>query len=84
MTMKTEITVDTHRTLTSQGRSLYGLALCGGCGEQVQMVTVDEAVILARRGSRAIYRLIEVRRLHFTETADRMVLICLNSLENLS
>lgn len=44
------------------------------------MVTADEAAILAGVSPRAIYQLMEARKLHFIETPDRLVLICLNSL----
>lgn len=82
--MKTEITIDTHRVLTIKRAARYRLVLCKECGGQVQVVTADEAAILAGTSSRAIYQLIEARRVHFAETADRLVLICLNSLGNLS
>ena len=81
---KTEFIVETHRILTIKRGSRYRLAWCEECGEQARMVTADEAAILARVNSRAIYQLIEERELHFVETPDGMVLICLNSLGNLS
>jgi hypothetical protein len=81
---KTEITVETHRILTIRRGSRYRLAWCEACGEQARTVTADEAAILAGVSSSAIYQLIEARKLHFVETADRVVFICLKSLGNLS
>jgi hypothetical protein len=81
---KTEITVETHRILTIRRGGRYRIAYCEECGEQTRMVTVAEATILAGASSRAIYRLIEARQLHFLETPDREALICLISLGNLS
>lgn len=81
---KTEITVETHRLLRVRRGSRYRLAWCEACGEQARMATADEAAILAFVSPCAIYQLIEARKLHFVETPDRVVLICLNSLGNLS
>ena len=79
---KTEITVETQRILTIKGGSRYRLAGCEKCGKQVRMVTADEAAILAGVSPRSIYQLIEARELHFVETADQVVFVCLNSLGN--
>lgn len=46
------------------------------------MVTVDEAASLKRVSARAIYRWIEDGELHFIETADGRLLICLNSISS--
>lgn len=81
---KTEIIAVTHRILTIKRGSRYRLAWCEECGNEVRMVTADEAAILAGLSSRAIYQLIEARELHFVETPDGIVFICLNSLGSLS
>lgn len=44
------------------------------------MVKVDEAAILAHVSSRSIYRWVETERVHFAETPEGLLLICLNSL----
>ena len=81
---RTEISVETHRILTIKRGSRHRLAWCEECGEQARMVTAEDAAILAGVSRRAIYQLIEARKLHFVETADREVFICLISLGNLS
>jgi hypothetical protein len=81
---KTEIIAETHRILTIKRGSLYRPVWCEECAEEVRMVTADDAAILASVSSRAIFHLIEARELHFTETPDGMVFICLNSLRTLS
>ena len=81
---KTEIIVETHRILAIKRGSRYRLAWCEECGEQARMVTADEAAILAGLSLRTTYQLIEARKLHFTESLDRVGFICLNSLGNLS
>jgi len=59
-----------HRTLT----------WCTECGERVQMITPDEAVAIAGRSAREIYRWVEAGRVHFLETPQGLLSICLRSL----
>ena len=80
-TTRTRITIQTERILVmGRGRSLY--SLCAGCGDEVRMVTVDQAATLARLSSREIYREVEAGALHFRETSEGSVLICINSLND--
>jgi hypothetical protein len=44
------------------------------------MVGPEEAAAFAGLSQRAIFRLIESSQLHFTETPDGALLICVNSL----
>jgi hypothetical protein len=62
----------------SQGRSLY--SLCSMCGDEVRMVTIDQAAILSRLTARDIYREVEAGVLHFMETTEGSVLVCFRSL----
>ncbi|HWP41595.1 MAG TPA: hypothetical protein VNO14_00070 [Blastocatellia bacterium] len=55
-------------------------ALCAECGDMVHMIMPEEAMALAGVSSREIYRLVEAGRVHFLETADGFLLICLDSL----
>jgi hypothetical protein len=43
------------------------------------MIHPEEAAARAGVGLRAIYRLVEAHKLHFIETPEGLVLICLNS-----
>lgn len=80
MTTRTRITIKTERLLMMRSSSgLY--SLCSACGDEVRMVTVDQAATLARLSSREIYRELEAGKLHFVETAEASVLICSNSLD---
>lgn len=76
---RTEITIETERTLfISSPRKVTGW--CAVCDAEVQMVPVDEAAILQRVDSRTIFRLVEAKQVHSSETANGLLLICLNSL----
>ncbi|HEV8484868.1 MAG TPA: hypothetical protein VGV87_15110 [Blastocatellia bacterium] len=54
---------------------------CEERGHQVQMVGTDEAAILCRVSSRAIYRMIEANTCHFKESTDGLLLLCASLLE---
>jgi len=57
-----------------------GLTWCAQCAERVQMITPDEAVAVAGRSAREIYRWVEAGRVHFMETPQGLLSICLRSL----
>jgi hypothetical protein len=80
MKKKTKLTIETQRLLIIRGGSSYQCAKCEACGEVVRLITVDEAAMLAQVGSRAIYRLVEAEKIHFIETSEELLLICINSL----
>jgi excisionase family DNA binding protein len=83
MKKRTLITIETDRVLMIDGgrrRSSSRAAWCAACGSQARMLTVDEAAAVAQTTSRTIYQWVEARKLHFTETADGRLFICLNSL----
>jgi hypothetical protein len=46
------------------------------------MLTPDEAAQMSRTTPRRIYQHLEAGRLHFTETDNGQLYICLNSLSN--
>ena len=76
---RTEITIETERMLfINRPRKVLGW--CAPCGAQAEMVPVDEAAILQRVDSRTIFHWVETERVHSSETANGLLLICLNSL----
>jgi hypothetical protein len=78
-TKRTEITIETDRLLfVSSTRKVVDW--CAACGAQVEMVTVDQAAILAHVDARTIFRRVEAETLHFSETAEGSLRICPNSL----
>jgi len=77
-----EITVEQHRLVVLSRRNRSINTWCETCGEQVQMVTPDQAAQLWNVSTRTIYRRVEAGRLHFMETEKGLTLICFQSLEN--
>jgi hypothetical protein len=76
---RTEITIETERTLVVSSAK-KAISWCAACNAQAEMVPVDEAAILQRVDSRTIFRWVEAKRVHSSETANGLLLICLNSL----
>src|SRR5689334_612844 len=63
-------------------KRLQGLAEadCLLCGARVEMATPEQAVTLTGIASRVIYGWVESGQVHFLETAEGHLLICLVSL----
>lgn len=77
---KTEITVERHRVLVISKREFSVVTWCGACEGRTRMVTVDEAASRGGINSRTIYRRVETGDVHFIETPEGCLLVCLNSL----
>ena len=76
---KTEITIEKRQRTTVRLRRCRA-AWCEDCAEQVWMLAPDEAALLARTTTRAIFRRVEADDLHFLETEGGALLVCRNSL----
>ena len=79
---RTDITIETERVLVIRRRKGSALAWCQTCAQQVPMIKVDEAAALSQVSSRTVFRLVELGKVHFAETPEGLLLICLNSLAN--
>jgi ribosomal protein L34E len=82
MKKTTRLTIETERVLVIRRRKAARRAKCGACGEVVNFVTVEEGAALTRISARAIYRRVEAGSVHFTESADGALVVCLNSLRD--
>ncbi|MEW6127479.1 MAG: hypothetical protein AB1757_10625 [Acidobacteriota bacterium] len=54
---------------------------CEECAGEVEMVAAEKAAAIIKVSARALYRAVENQQLHFKETTDGRLLVCLNSLE---
>ena len=79
MNRRTEITVETHRLLVIRRRRGSVRGWCGRCLAEVEMITPNEAALLASVSSRTIYRWIEEAKLHFSEELSGSLLVCVDS-----
>ena len=77
---KTEIKTETHEVMVVRRAGREAVAWCDGCGKQARFLALGEAMALSGASSRALHRRLEDGEIHFSETAEGFVLICLNSL----
>ena len=75
-----EITVETERLLVIRRRYQAIEEWCHDCGQLAVMIRPDQAAAVTGRTLRAIFADIEGGALHFRESPDGLILICLNSL----
>ncbi len=79
-TKKTTITVQKERLLVITPLAGRREGWCDRCGSEVTLMRVEEAAITADISLRGLFRRIEAGALHFSETGEGEVLVCLNSL----
>jgi len=80
MKRRTEITIEASRlTLISRSGGATS-AWCSLCDAQVEMISPDQAASLLRVSTRIIHRMVDEGNLHFVETPDGALLICVKSL----
>ena len=77
---KTTVSVETERILTIRRRRLEIDGWCEGCGGQVKLVMPETASAMTGLSVRAICHLVDAGKLHFIETPNGLLTICLNSL----
>jgi len=79
ITRKTNFFVERERRITIRfaDRSVRPSRFCPDCQSDSLFVTVDEAALARQTTSREIFRLVEANQIHFNETADGLLLICL-------
>jgi len=75
-----EITVETTQQIVISNPQDVVVAWCQGCADHVGMVTTEQAAVISGVTSRSIYQSVESGELHFTETSEGLLLICVNSL----
>ncbi|GEM_PF-2157548 len=76
---RVEITLKSERSISiKSSRALT--ALCEACGREVQMFTPGQAAIICGLSSREVYHRVESGAVHFTETVEGLLLVCLESL----
>ena len=76
----TEITIETREVWVIRRATAKAQLRCAACDDQLTMVTIDQAVEIVHVSARTIYRWVESGQIHFWETAEGKLLICLNSL----
>ena len=78
MKTRTEITVETERLVVVHRHRRT--AWCSNCLHYVEMLSIDEAALLARVNSRTIFHWAESGVVHSSETFEGLLIICKASL----
>ena len=76
----TRITFENERLLVIRQPSSRARRWCGVCNDDVQVVTAEDAAIVADRALATIHLEVEAARLHAADGGGDQLLICLNSL----
>ena len=78
---RTEITIETHQVLILNRRQSSDLMSCEQCRTgRSPLVTPEVAGSLTGVNTRTVYRWVEAGRLHYTETNNGGLFVCLASL----
>ena len=76
----TRITFESERLLVIRQPTSRARRWCAACEDDVQVVTAEDAALVADRELTAICRAIDAAHLHAVEAGDERWLVCLNSL----
>lgn len=77
---RAEIIVELNRVVVIRKPEGLVVQWCPVCEGQVHMITPEAAAVLSNVDTRTIYRRIDASAIHFAETSEGQVLVCLNSL----
>lgn len=55
---------------------------CAACRAEVRWLVPEEAMLLAKTNLREIFRLVELREIHFVESREGFLHVCAESLAN--
>ena len=82
MKRKIQLTVETHQLLVISRTKGSIQGWCSECANDVPLIRPEEAAVLAGVSPRTIYRRVEAGLVHFAESPEGWLLICLGSLLN--
>jgi len=77
---RTEIVIEIEEITLVSCRPVSTQAWCSACGDRVMMVTPEQAAAIAQVSLREINVWVEAAAVHFIETPNRLLLVCVNSL----
>ena len=75
-----QLTVETHQLLVINRTKGSTLGWCSECAGNVPLIKPEEAAVLAGVSPRTIYRRVEAGLVHFADSPEGWLLICLSSL----
>lgn len=78
--VRTEITIETERTVTINVLHASFVAWCEECAAQVPTVTLRQATTLLKLSAAAMQQLLQSQQLHLIERGEDLLFVCLVSL----
>lgn len=81
---RTEIMVEQHELLIIHAPAVEENTKCHICPTRVQMVSAEDAATILNMTRREIYRAVETGNVHFMETNEGLLLVCIQSLFSLN
>jgi hypothetical protein len=82
MKRKVQLTIETHELLVIKRTTALAQDRCSECGGQIPLIKLEEAAVVAGVSSQTIYAWVEAGCVHFMDTAEEGLRICLDSLLN--
>ena len=80
-TKRTEIMIEVEEVIQAVNHShRLTRAWCRECGSEAQMITPEQAATISQVSVRAVNQRVEAGSVHFLETPDGRLLVCVNSL----
>ena len=75
-----EVSVERSETFTIRRQRSISIRWCGDCEIEVRMADPESAARLFGLSIRSVYLAVETRGVHFIESADGALLVCLRSM----
>jgi hypothetical protein len=82
MKRRIEISQETNQMIVLRRRGKAAEAWCDRCAEQVRMVTAEQGVLISGKSLRQLVNESDAGELHYQETPEGLLSICLNSLNH--
>ena len=77
---RTEMTIETHRVFVMSSSGNSRLGYCPQCAAETRMIMPEAAALMSCVSTRTIFRWVETGRIHFMETSEGILFVCLQSL----
>jgi len=73
---RTEVVLEFEEVVVKRASRARDLAWCEVCRKHVQMMTPDDAAIVAGVSARTVFQWIEASKIHFIELSRDQLLVC--------
>ena len=80
---RTEIAIEIEEMIQVVSHTQSARAWCAACGREALMATPQQAAAIAGLSVRAVNRSVEADRVHFLETPEGWLFVCVDSLGKL-